>query len=763
MSHQLNRKQRRQTARIAPAHGPGASSRATAAGLFAKAFHHFQADRLSEAMDLYRQVLVIDPKHCDSLHHLGLIAFKLGHHETAADLIGRAIALNGANADFHYNMSVVLTALGRFADVVRHAECAIALKRDHAGAHMLLGDACLKLRKLDEAIAAYRQGLAFDPADAEAHNNLAEALLTQGRPDEAAPLFEQALRLKPTIAAAYQNLALIRFLKQDKLAALNLIVPGLRIKETPFLKALFLHCLRFGSTIPDSSPLRHYCVRALSEPWGLPGNITYACVTLVKRDPRISDCIDRAVAAWPARLSCQALFGPDGLHALGTDPLLRAVLHNSQAVNDIPLERLLTLARAALLDAVVAMPAAADDAMLTLACLLARHCFSNEYVLACTADEQAQMAVLRAQVAAALRSGEPVAALPLALLASYQPLYSIPGSEALLAQSWSGEITDLLTQQVGEPLSQRDLRKSIPRLTPIDDAVSLLVQSQYEESPYPRWVKCAPNDATASIDERLRRDFPHARYRPFGPRDHLDVLIAGCGTGQQVIQTAGLYAGTRVLAVDLSLASLCYAKYRSDALGLANIEYGQADILKLAALDRAFDVITCSGVLHHLADPLAGWRVLLSILRPGGIIHIGLYSRIARTGISAARDFIAARGYDATVDDIRRCRQDILALGEESPVRSVVWSADFYALSNCRDLLFHVQEHLFTLLQIKAFLAENALTLLGFQLAPDVLQQYREQFPDDPACTDLDHWHAFEQQHPHTFGRMYQFVVQKSL
>jgi len=41
------------------------------------------------------------------------------------------------------------------------------------------------------------------------------------------------------------------------------------------------------------------------------------------------------------------------------------------------------------------------------------------------------------------------------------------------------------------------------------------------------------------------------------------------------------------------------------------------------------------------------------------------------------------------------------------------------------------------------------------------LQRYRAQFPDDPACTDLDHWDAFEQQNPRTFGRMYQFVVQK--
>ena len=225
--------------------------------------------------------------------------------------------------------------------------------------------------------------------------------------------------------------------------------------------------------------------------------------------------------------------------------------------------------------------------------------------------------------------------------------------------------------------------------------------------------------------------------------------------------TARRYTGARVLAVDLSLSSLCYAKYRTDALGLNNVEYGQADILKLASLGRHFDVIACTGVLHHLADPLEGWRVLLSTLRPHGIMHIALYSELARADVVAARDFIATRGYKANIDDIRRYRQDILALDEASPARAIAWRGDFYASSDCRDLLFHVQEHRFTLPQIKDFLADNGLEFIGFEHDADVLIRYRVQFPDDPACTNLDHWHAYEQQNPHTFARMYQFIVQK--
>jgi Flp pilus assembly protein TadD/SAM-dependent methyltransferase len=759
----MNRKQRRQMARIEPVAATRNASRPSAglaADLFAKAFRHFQAGRLIEAMDLYQQALIADPRHSGSLHHLGLIAIKIGRPEVAVDMIGQAIALNETNATLHHDISFALIALDRHADAVRHAQRAIALKPDHANAYLLLGDAFLKLRKLDEAIAIYRRGLALDPAHAEAYNNLAEALFAQGHLNEAAQSFKEALRLKPDLVTAYNNLATIYFLAGDAPHALNVIMQGLQIEETPLLRTMFFNYLRHAPSIPDSSAFRQHVVRAMSEPWGRPGAIVTACITLVKCDLRIKRSIDRAAAAWPQRLSCEEL--SDGLRAAGGDPVMRALLLNAY-VNDIALERFLTLARSALLEAATATPATGniDDAILAFACTLARQCFINEYVFAYAADEQAKVAMLRDQVVAALRSGDAVAALPLAVIAAYEPLYSIPGSEALLARSWPGEIADLLAQQVREPLAERELRSKIPQLTTIENDVSLLVQNQYEESPYPRWVKCAPDEITQSVDKRLRNDFPHARYCPIERTDGLDVLIAGCGTGQQAVMTARRYAGARVLAVDLSCASLCYAKYRTDALGLNNIEYGQADILKLGSLGRHFDLIACSGVLHHLADPLEGWRVLLSILRPKGIMHVALYSELARADVVAARDFAATRGYQATIDDIRRYRQDVLALDEAAPARAIAWRADFYASSDCRDLLFHVQEHRFTLPQIKNFLADNGLELLGFEHDADVLQQYRTQFAGDPACTNLDHWHAYEQQNPRTFRRMYQFIMQK--
>ena len=133
-----------------------------------------------------------------------------------------------------------------------------------------------------------------------------------------------------------------------------------------------------------------------------------------------------------------------------------------------------------------------------------------------------------------------------------------------------------------------------------------------------------------------------------------DILIAGCGTGQHSIETARQFKGARVLAIDLSLTSLCYAKRKTKELGVKNIEYGQADVLQLQAIGRTFDIIEASGVLHHLADPLAGWRVLLSILRPGGFMKLRSLQQTGTTELAPARTYAQRSGVCASRRECRR-------------------------------------------------------------------------------------------------------------
>jgi 2-polyprenyl-3-methyl-5-hydroxy-6-metoxy-1,4-benzoquinol methylase len=340
----------------------------------------------------------------------------------------------------------------------------------------------------------------------------------------------------------------------------------------------------------------------------------------------------------------------------------------------------------------------------------------------------------------------------------YQPLYSLPDARALLDRIWPPAVDEVVTLQLREPLQELQLRASIPQLTPIDDEVSQRVRQQYEENPYPRWVQAPAGIKPAPLDVTLRSKFPTAAFTPLGKTEAVDILVAGCGTslGSRVAEAC---QGARVLAVDLSLSSLCYAKRKTSASHMDSIEYAQGDILKLGAIGRTFDYIDCQGVLHHMRDPFEGWRILLSLLRPGGIMHLGFYSEIARQDVAAARAYIAQHGYVPTPADIRRVRHDLF----KTPIASVSRFNDFFSMSECRDLLFHVQEKCLTIPAIKAFIDEQGLKFIGFDLKDDMAKAFRAMFADAGwSMSDLAKWDIVERKNPNTFASMYIFWVQKS-
>jgi SAM-dependent methyltransferase len=449
-------------------------------------------------------------------------------------------------------------------------------------------------------------------------------------------------------------------------------------------------------------------------------------------------------------------FGLPELVAIATDRLLLSLLLKTP-VCDVALERLLTRTRLAMLDLATAQ-ADVPREVLDFCCALAQQCFINEYVFACASVELDRALSLRQQLASALAANDIVPPLTMATVAAYFPLHTLDVPPDKFKRSWPEPIVRLMLQQVREPAEELALRASIPALTPITDDVSALVRQQYEENPYPRWVATSSLHLPISFDERIRSQFPRGTFTPLG-KSAPDILIAGCGTGRHAIETAQQHPGARILAIDLSLASLTYATRKARELRIANVAFGQADILQLGSLGRTFDVIESVGVLHHLRDPLQGWRILLSLLRPGGFMRVGLYSALARQHINAVRAFIVECGYRRTADDIRRFRQDILNLEDGSQLKEVTGSSDFFTISRCRDLLFHVEEHLTGIPEIKSFLAANRLAFLGFEDPAE--SSYADLFPDDNAKIDLDCWHRFETAHPATFARMYRFWLQK--
>jgi hypothetical protein len=98
----------------------------------------------------------------------------------------------------------------------------------------------------------------------------------------------------------------------------------------------------------------------------------------------------------------------------------------------------------------------------------------------------------------------------------------------------------------------------------------------------------------------------------------------------------------------------------------------------------------------------------------------------------------------------------------ESEIQKVLQSIDFYSISTCRDLLFHVQEHRFTLPQIEMALQELGLKFLGFEMQDSqVMRKFKKLYPEESASASLSLWNKFEVENPDTFIGMYQFWAQK--
>jgi SAM-dependent methyltransferase len=207
----------------------------------------------------------------------------------------------------------------------------------------------------------------------------------------------------------------------------------------------------------------------------------------------------------------------------------------------------------------------------------------------------------------------------------------------------------------------------------------------------------------------------------------------------------------------------------AEALDVRNVDFLQADILQLESgefgRDRpeTFDIIECTGVLHHMAEPLRGWRILADRLRPGGLMQIGLYSAVSRRNLRRLREEDPAHpGPGCGADAARAYRHKLMARDEGETGAELVASHDFYTLSDFRDLALHESEYQFELPEIERFLAENHLEFAGFVLPPAQREAFAQRYPDDPLPGSLANWRAFEQENPHLFDAMYNFWCRKA-
>jgi len=388
---------------------------------------------------------------------------------------------------------------------------------------------------------------------------------------------------------------------------------------------------------------------------------------------------------------------------------------------------------------------------------LAEQCFFNEYVFAETPEEKNVIDAIEEQLHSETETYiNDLQAF--ALIGCYRALFSTFPDKRLILEKWakkSKSFAHLTKTQFFDLEEEKSLKKNIRTFGIMENQVSKDVQSQYEENPYPRWISVINFRA---LNEAL----------PAGDRERLkarSILIAGCGTGRQAIDTAANYPHAKITAIDLSRASLAYAQRKANESGLADkIEFVHADILSMEQWKEQFDVIECSGVMHHMEDPFKGWRILTDKLKPGGFFKVGLYSETARKAYVEGQSFAKENGFPSTLEGIRTFRERMMALPSNNGMRKLVTgSSDFYTASLVRDLIFHVQEHRMSLPQIKDMMDRLSLECVSFVISDIItIKRYDKAYPDDPDRKNMMNWHEFEKKHPLTFIGMYQFWCRKA-
>lgn len=418
-------------------------------------------------------------------------------------------------------------------------------------------------------------------------------------------------------------------------------------------------------------------------------------------------------------------------------------------VFDIVFESFVTHVRRFLLDQIEAdKPVFEMKDYVKLASAVAIYAWRTDYVLDVTEEEHKKVATLHLKLE---NAGDDLAEYPdaCAVLAAYQPLHLLDNADAVVdAFEDIAPLAEVIRHQVTDHRLLRDLRDDITPVTSIEDEVSLKTQAQYEENPYPRWRTYVKTIYDEGCEGYLRGA-------------GADILVAGCGTGKDATELAIVFPDANVLAIDLSGASLSYAVKQAQDLGVKNIEFHQGDILKLGELNRQFDFIHSGGVLHHMADPVAGWKVLTDILKPGKVMRIALYSAIALKPHKDVQKIIAAEGYGRTEEDMREFRRRAPELLDKALYDNITRYSDYYNLSEYRDMLFHVQEHEFTVPELRDIMDELGLEFMKFQVPDTVMEEFQKMFPDDPEGATLENWHAFEERNPRTFKSMYLFWCRK--
>jgi SAM-dependent methyltransferase len=256
----------------------------------------------------------------------------------------------------------------------------------------------------------------------------------------------------------------------------------------------------------------------------------------------------------------------------------------------------------------------------------------------------------------------------------------------------------------------------IPDLRLPGDTRTDVVRQFYDHAPFPGY---RIGDSLEALRTRAERS-EFARLLDAAIAPDARILEIGCGTGQMSLYLAR--ADRIVIGADLTRASLRLAAAAARRFGVDGVQFVETDLHRPGLRAGAFDVVYTSGVLHHTPDPRQSFAELLPLLRPGGVIVLGLYNEFARIPLRLRRVIARLSRFRwIPFDPVLRDRKS-------EPERREAWVRDQYR---------HPEEHRHTVAEIRRWFAENGVEYLRTYPSLMIGEESGDLF-----AADDDYWGA---------------------
>ncbi|HEY6816097.1 MAG TPA: methyltransferase domain-containing protein [Croceibacterium sp.] len=263
----------------------------------------------------------------------------------------------------------------------------------------------------------------------------------------------------------------------------------------------------------------------------------------------------------------------------------------------------------------------------------------------------------------------------------------------------------------------------IPNLRPDVAGQTEVVRRFYNHAPFPGYP---PNDSLTWLRTRAERS-AFARLLDASIPGDATIAEVGCGTGQTSLYLAR--ADRTVVGLDLSRGALALGASAARRYGVERVSFVECDLARLPLQDDAFDIVYCSGVLHHTPDPAASFASIVKAVRPGGHVIVGLYNRYARIPLRLRRLVARLTGFRwIPFDPVLRDRR-------AEPERREAWLRDQYR---------HPEEHSHSVAEVRRWFGANGIdyvstypsTLIGEE-PEDLLAPAEDEWPFESVLTQI--------------------------